>query len=293
MAETNTEKRIVAKTLEAALKEAARELNTAEENISYRLVSQSAGGLFSFLGRKIEIAAWKKSLTGETVVTANKKSESTARPVVKPRDIKASAQATVAPKAEKKAAPRYEADDEDERNEVQGEVAELTEAEVAALVTDLTKFFTEVVGFMGVDAANVTSELKDSRLVIDVNDDYLAQQIGKNSKLAESLEHVLRKKPRHLKRELPFRIFVDAKGMRQSREDDLISLAQDLSRKVAENRRPIVLPYKSSYDRKIIHMALDKDERVYTKSIGTGPNRKLMICPIKKRDEAEAAPLSE
>jgi hypothetical protein len=34
-------------------------------------------------------------------------------------------------------------------------------------------------------------------------------------------------------------------------------------------------------------MALDKDDRVYTKSIGTGPNRKLMILPIRKKDEPE------
>ena len=66
-----------------------------------------------------------------------------------------------------------------------------------------------------------------------------------------------------------------------------MELARDLSEKVHENKRPIVLNYKSSYDRKIIHMALDKDDRVYTKSIGTGPNRKLMILPIRKKDEPE------
>ena len=290
MAETNTEKRIVAKTLEAALKAAARELNTAEENISYRLVSQSAGGLFSFLGRKIEIAAWKKEAKGDSNGNSVKKTD-VVRPIVKPRDIKVSAHGTILPKSESRASFRNETDDDE--FEGQSEQPELSAAEVAALVADLTKFCKDIVGFMGVDESLVTSELKDSRLVIDVNDDFLAQQIGKNSKLAESLEHVLRKKPRHLKRELPFRIFVDAKGVRRNREDDLISLAQDLSRKVAENKRPIVLPYKSSYDRKIIHMALDKDETVYTKSIGTGPNRKLMICPMKKRGEAEAEPLSE
>lgn len=60
-----------------------------------------------------------------------------------------------------------------------------------------------------------------------------------------------------------------------------MQMAHDLSAKVHENKRPIVLNYKSSYDRKIIHMALDKDERVYTKSIGSGPNRKLMILPSR------------
>jgi spoIIIJ-associated protein len=124
-------------------------------------------------------------------------------------------------------------------------------------------------------------------VILDCDDEYLAGQMMKNSKLAEALEHILRKKPRHIKRELPFRIFVDVQGVRRQRETDLVELARDLSEKVYENKRPIVLNYKSSYDRKIIHMALDKDERVYTKSIGNGPNRKLMILPIRKQDEPE------
>ena len=127
--------------------------------------------------------------------------------------------------------------------------------------------------------------LEEGRLVLDIDDEYLAGQITRNSKLAESLEHILRKKPRHIKRELPFRIFVDVRGLRRDRESELVGLARDLSEKVFENRRPIVLNYRSSYDRKIIHMALDKDERVYTKSIGSGPNRKLMILPIREKGE--------
>ena len=66
-------------------------------------------------------------------------------------------------------------------------------------------------------------------------------------------------------------------------------MAHDLSNKVHENRRPIVLNYRNSYDRKIIHMALDKDRRVYTKSIGSGANRKLMILPFNKDGKQEAS----
>ena len=100
------------------------------------------------------------------------------------------------------------------------------------------------------------------------------------TRLAEAMEHLLRKMPRAMS-ELPFRIFVDFNGSRKAREEELIDMAVDLSHKVFENKRPIVLNYRSSYDRKIIHMALDEDKRVYTKSIGTGANRKLMILPSK------------
>lgn len=237
---SNEEVRVTAKTIDAALKEAASLLNVKPAQVDHRIISQTNGGFFSFLAKKVEIAAWCKS------------------GVVR-----------------KKTRPS------------QGEVAEeLSQKEIDELVDDLREFCAGICGHVSGQDVNVSVELQGQRLILDIDDDYLSAQIAKNSKLAESLEHILRKKPRHLKRELPFRIFVDVKGVRRKREDDLVELARDLSEKVHDSLRPIVLNYKSSYDRKIIHMALDKDSRVYTKSIGTGHNRKLMILPIKKKDEA-------
>jgi len=157
----------------------------------------------------------------------------------------------------------------------------LTAKEIEDLVEDLRVFCKTICEFIAGEDVDVTTELEGERLIVNINSEYLAEKIAKNARLAESLEHILRKKPRYLKRELPFRIFVDARGMRADRETELVEMAKDLSSQVVENQKPIVLNYKSSYDRKIIHMALDKDDRVYTKSIGSGANRKLMILPVK------------
>ena len=242
--------RVSAKTLENAVSEAASILNVNQENVDYRVVSQTNGGFFSFLGKKVEISAWLKGPKEPDLVKSRPNRGSQDK-----REVLARA-----------------------------DVPELSDAELADLKEDLRLFCVGICERISGEKVSVSAEVANGRLVLDIDDEYLAGQIGKNGKLAESLEHILRKKPRHLKRELPFRIFVDVKGIRRKREDDLIELARDLSEKVSDNKRPIVLNYKSSYDRKIIHMALDKDERVYTKSIGTGPNRKLMILPIKKKD---------
>lgn len=236
-----SEIKVSAKTLDMALAQAANLLQVDQGQVDYRVLSQGGGGLFSFLAKKIEIAAWKKQ----------------------------------------------EVDYDELLTEDGGEVEELSPAEVEALKADLQAFCQEICSAISGHPVEVRAELSKGRLVLDCDDEYLASQVTKNSKLAEALEHILRKKPRHIKRELPFRIFVDVQGVRRRRETDLVELARDLSEKVHENKRPIVLNYKSSYDRKIIHMALDKDERVYTKSIGTGPNRKLMILPVRKKGEPE------
>lgn len=234
MQKSSKEVRVTAKTIELAVEEAATRLGVDINRVDYRVVSQTGGGFFSFLGKKVEIVA---VLGGGST--------------------------------------KMSSDTDDDR-------LELSDSEVAELKEDLRQFCSGICRFMTQGDVDVKADIDDGRLILDINDEFLAEQIVKNSKLAESLEHILRKKPRHLKRELPFRIFVDVNGVRLHREKELIEMAHDLSEKVHENKRPIVLNYKSSYDRKIIHMALDKDDRVYTKSIGSGPNRKLMILPMKK-----------
>jgi spoIIIJ-associated protein len=260
--------RVTAKSLEEAISEAARELKLPEENIDFEIVSQSNGGLFSFFGsKKVELLAWDKK-----------------RP--QPRKPTSAPRSTESPKKSGAFVASKDSYDEDMGS---GEPrAELTAEEVDALKEDLRTFCGEICSYIVGEKVEVRALVEEDRLVLDINNDEIMNQISKNTKLAESMEHILRKKPRYLKRELPFRIFVDVNGVRQKREQDLIEMAQDLSAKVSENKRPIVLNYKSSYDRKIIHMALDKDDRVYTKSIGSGPNRKLMILPAGKKGEEQA-----
>ena len=167
-------------------------------------------------------------------------------------------------------------------------VQPLSKGELESLVEDLRSFCEEICTRMLGEKVVVHGVLEDKRLILDIESESVEALLAKHSKMPEALEHILRKKPRHLKRELPFRVFVDVGGSRRERESELIDLAKDLSEKVHENKRPIVLNYKSPYDRKIIHMALDQDKRVYTKSIGTGHNRKLMILPSTSDGEVEA-----
>lgn len=251
--------RVTAKTLDGALTEAARQLDVDQNQIDYRLESRGSTGIFSFLTKKVEISAWRKTIDLADAVDFD--------------DILGGNSSSLS------------------------QVENLSPQEVDELKNDLRQFCQDICSAIAGRRIDVSAELDDGRLILDCDDEYLASQMLKNSKLAEALEHILRKKPRHLKRELPFRIFIDVQGVRRRRETDLVELAKDLSEKVHDNKRPIVLNYKSSYDRKIIHMALDQDDRVYTKSIGTGPNRKLMILPIRRKgeiiNEAEAAELSD
>ena len=151
------------------------------------------------------------------------------------------------------------------------------------LQQDLKQFLEEIYRRMFGRHVNIDVQIEnDERMIFNIDCSFLASQIKNNTKIAESFEHLLRKRPRHIKSELPFRIFVDAQDTRLNKEQELVIMAHDLSNKVYENQKPIILNYQSPYDRKIIHLALDQDKRVYTKSIGVGHNRKLMILPSRE-----------
>jgi len=247
---------VQAKSIDLALKNAAQTLNTDKENLEYELISKTDAGFLSFLGgRKVELKVWSKKTKSTRSRKPNQQSRTAAH------------------------TPNLEP---------------LSASETNDLVEDIRQFCEGICKFLtSSESVKVSTVVEDGRLKLNIHDDEIATTISKNARLAESMEHLLRKKPRYLKRELPFRIFVDANNIRSTREQELVEMAHDLSSQVSENQKPIVLNYKSSYDRKIIHMTLDQDDKVYTKSIGTGTNRKLMILPAKETGlEREPQPVS-
>jgi spoIIIJ-associated protein len=262
---------VQAKTLEQALIKACGTLGVSQEGLGYKILKEdtSKGFMSFFKASSVEIEAWTTGGNqGRSNQTRDRDSSQQNNRRSEPR----------APRKEHTPAPRNNYNDDSGE---QINVEPLSAEKTTELVEELRQFCAGICERIAGEPVTVSATNSDGRLVLNVENEYISGQINKNSKLAEAMEHILRKKPRHLRQELPFRIFVDVSGSRRQREEDLIQMAQDLSSKVHENKRPIVLNYKSSYDRKIIHMALDKDDRVYTKSIGSGPNRKLMILPVK------------
>ena len=286
--------KIEAKSLDLALVKAASALGVTQDAVGYEVVREQNGGFLSFLrgGSKVEINAWIKphdfgrrgNRRGEGRGEGRHESRSEGRGDGRRHGRNGR-------RGEGRGDNRHEArgerngeqrrsrpaHDEDRQNSTPAEP--LSEEKIAALRAELREFCADICSQIVGEEVKVTDELTDGRLVLNLDNDAMTEAVSQNSKLAEALEHILRKKPRHLRQELPFRIFIDANGSRRSREQELIQIAKDLSLKVHEQKSPMVLNYKSSYDRKIIHMALDKDERVYTVSVGSGPNRKLMIVP--------------
>lgn len=79
-------------------------------------------------------------------------------------------------------------------------------------------------------------------------------------------------------REKRIRIHVDAENYRAKREQSLESLAEKVAGKVIKYRRSVTLEPMNAYERHVIHAALQEKDGVTTYSIGTEPNRRVVVA---------------
>ena len=270
---------VSAKNLELAIIKAAGELRISPADVSHKVNSQSSG-FFGF-GKKITIEAWDGSLVKKRAhSTQSAKSKATAK-----KPYKKTAHQNHKSNKQKK----YVNNSKQKRLEFKNKIDsfDFNSEKTQKVIQDLSEFFALILknGF-NIGSEIVTKIDKSNnygpRLILDVQSNQFAELLTSNDQLAEALEHVLRKKPKHLKKQLPVKIFVDGCGNRASKESELSKLAKITSDKVYNTNQSISLNYKSAYDRKIIHRVLGNDPRVKTRSVGKGAQRKLIVTPAAK-----------
>jgi spoIIIJ-associated protein len=105
--------------------------------------------------------------------------------------------------------------------------------------------------------------------------------IGRGGQTLDALQYMVNKtiskngKPRK-------RIILDTEDYRKKREKTLIALAKKLGEKVKRTRKPVTVSPMNSHDRRIVHLALQNDSQLITKSRGEGTFRKIIILPAKR-----------
>ena len=73
------------------------------------------------------------------------------------------------------------------------------------------------------------------------------------------------------------RVHVDAENYRAKREQSLVALASKVAAKVVKYRRSVTLEPMNAYERHVIHSALQETAYITTYSIGTEPNRRVVV----------------
>lgn len=144
------------------------------------------------------------------------------------------------------------------------EICENAKAFLEGLVVDL-----------GFDLS-VTAEWSDEGCNLNLVGEDTRHALAENGELLDALEVVLFQGfGRQLDRE--HRFIVDADGFRQTRKSELNAMARFAADQVRKNGRPFTFGVLNSTERRIIHMTLQKEDDLFTESVGDGRDRRLQV----------------
>ena len=133
---------------------------------------------------------------------------------------------------------------------------------------------------MGI-AAPVSVEETAESILLNIKSDGGGLLIGRRGQNLDAIQYIVNKAAN---RSINGRkmIIIDTEAYRKRREESLVTLAEKLGEKVKKTKKAVTISHMNAHDRRIIHMALQNDASLTTKSRGEGEYRKIVIIPSKK-----------
>ncbi len=131
---------------------------------------------------------------------------------------------------------------------------------------------------MGVSAEIQTIRIEDENFYVEIESESSSLLIGRHGRTLDSIQFLANLLASRWDSRIP-RIILDFSGYRQRRRESIKELCLKASDKAASSGRPVVLNYMSPYERRIVHVLLDEDDRVITESMGNKVYKRLRVIP--------------
>lgn len=137
---------------------------------------------------------------------------------------------------------------------------------------------------MDIKAEITIAEKEDGSLFVELSGDGMGAVIGRRGETLDAIQHLTNYAVNRGNEERT-RVSIDAENYRSKREEALERLAEKMAAKALKYKRSMALEPMNSYERHIIHTALQNYEGVTTCSTGTEPNRRVVISCEKSNKE--------
>ena len=245
-----------ARTEDAAIAEALSELGMDRDDVSVEILERAKSG---FLGIGASPARVRVSYECPDE-----------EPVKAPAPVKSEPK----PKAEKKPAP--------EKKPAAAPVpaAKPADPDEPAVYGEIRAFLSGLLDRMGVNAEIEISPRENGGVNVNLTGASMGAIIGRRGETLDAIQHltnyvVNKTNDKHL------HISVDAEAYRAKREESLARLAEKMAEKAIKYKRSMALEPMNSYERHVIHTALQNYEGVTTSSTGVEPNRRVVVSYVK------------
>lgn len=231
------------KTEEAAIAAALEELGLDRDDVSVEIVERAKSGFLGIGASPAVVRVQYEAPDEELETVAEAAAES---PAAAPAE------------AQPAAAPAAPAADEPE-----------IYARIRAFVSGLLEH-------MGIQAEIEITARENGGVNVNLSGSNMGAVIGRRGETLDAIQHltnyaVNRGSDKHM------HISVDAESYRAKREESLVHLAEKMAAKAIKYKRSMALEPMNSYERHVIHTALQDYEGVTTSSTGTEPNRRVVV----------------
>jgi spoIIIJ-associated protein len=168
------------------------------------------------------------------------------------------------PRTEKESSSEGPAPEKKAFETVSEEVLESIREDLAAIVQRM--------GF----ESSVSVLVKDRVIKCHISGTHEESIVGPDGRTLDSLQYLVRKM---FSRRLPDRMMVDldAGNFRERRMQELQQLAAEMAEQVKENGKTRAIPALNPSERRVVHVALQDDKGIRSRSVGEGIFKKVLI----------------
>ena len=276
------------KTEEEAIRKALAELGLERDDVSVEILERARSGFFGIGASPAKIR-----------VSYGLEEEAPAAPAapakVEKVEKRAEESVTPAPRAEKRKSeekrPEKRVEKREEPKKVK--VEEPVKETIAPVTVDLgeectddkakeiTAFLTGLLEHMNSAAAVKVYLDEEGRYKVILEGEKLGALIGRRGETLDAIQQLTNYSVNR-GNDKRVRVHIDAENYRLKREQSLEHLAQKVAAKVLKYRRNVTLEPMNAYERHVIHTALQDVEGVTTYSMGTEPNRRVIVALERK-----------
>jgi len=263
-----------------AIKAACDDFGVAQENLTIEVLETGSKGIFGLIRQKAHIRAQIQEGEERPVQRPKKKAESKPAPPAAKEEVKKQEQPVVLP--EQAAEPPEQPEEAVQAAEAKApepspspapepEPAELPEEWLNTVKDELST----ILELMGCPST-VTVENDSGTAHCRVGDEHQELLTSQEGRVLDSLQYLLRK---IIAKKITGRIqlSIDVGDYREKRYLELKELAVEYSTQVKEDGKTQVIPSLNPSERRVVHVALQDDPDIRSRSVGDGLFKKVLI----------------
>lgn len=143
---------------------------------------------------------------------------------------------------------------------------------------------TDILGYIHKNEFEVEiEEESEQEIKLNITGGNCGLVIGKNGEVLDALQYIVNK-IENRSNDSRRKIIIDSEDYRSRKIERLTRLANQSGEKARKTKKPVTLHPMNAHDRRIIHLSLQNDKLLTTKSLGNGFLKKVVILPKKEAE---------